>query len=358
MLNLSSETNTRTLQLVEALARQVGLLPPLPEGPPLGTVTQSIGTTGRDWSTMTEWEAQLDNAAYYSASDDAVGECYNDSQFSEAVTINGGGTIGLSSVTLTAAAGERHDGAAGTGAELNATGTLLTSTGDVEWLDVIHSVNGIATQTSGPSFRNLLVHDGTVSLNSSLIKLSAGSAVNCIYYNLYTSTGNRIVLGINPLSGIVANCTVYNIEHAGPTTGYASGIYDGDGSVTEVRNCLSLDSHAVAADFGRTFKFAVFQTCGSSDTSGQVDNIVSSDCFVSTTPGSEDLHLKSGADAIDAGTDLGTTPTGVNIDIDGRDRDAMGDSWDMGADEYVAAGGAAPTGVLSGPLVGPLGGPV
>ena len=61
--------------------------------------------------------------------------------------------------------------------------------------------------------------------------------------------------------------------------------------------------------------------------------------FVSTVGGAEDLHLKSGADCIDAGTDLGTTPTGVNIDIDGRDRDAEGDTWDIGADEFVAAAG-------------------
>ena len=80
---------------------------------------------------------------------------------------------------------------------------------------------------------------------------------------------------------------------------------------------------------------------------------------MSTTGGSEDLHLKAGADAIDAGTDLGTTPTGVNYDIDGRDRDAEGDVWDIGADEYVAVGGAiAPTSIFYGPLVGPFGGPI
>ena len=68
---------------------------------------------------------------------------------------------------------------------------------------------------------------------------------------------------------------------------------------------------------------------------GSLDSKLSADQFVSTTGGSEDLHLKDGADAINAGTDLGTTPSGVEIDIDGRDRDAEGDVWDMGAAELV-----------------------
>lgn len=53
-----------------------------------------------------------------------------------------------------------------------------------------------------------------------------------------------------------------------------------------------------------------------------------------------DLHLVSGdTNAIDRGADLGTTD-GVNYDIDNYDRDGGGVTWDIGADEYVAAGGA------------------
>ena len=66
-----------------------------------------------------------------------------------------------------------------------------------------------------------------------------------------------------------------------------------------------------------------------------------------TTAGSEDFHFKDGAQALRAGEDLGTsvTPhpgntmassdfgTPINIDIDGRDRDAEGDDWDIGADQ-------------------------
>ena len=71
--------------------------------------------------------------------------------------------------------------------------------------------------------------------------------------------------------------------------------------------------------------------------------------FVSTISGSEDLHLISTALTVNAGTDLVTTPAYVNIDIDGRDVDALGDVWDIGADEGVfAPGPSAPTGPVPG----------
>ena len=50
--------------------------------------------------------------------------------------------------------------------------------------------------------------------------------------------------------------------------------------------------------------------------------------------GASDLHLVSGSDAIDAGEDLGSA---YEIDIDGVARTG---TWDIGADQFVAAGGA------------------
>jgi len=43
---------------------------------------------------------------------------------------------------------------------------------------------------------------------------------------------------------------------------------------------------------------------------GHVENVTTADQFVSTVSGSEDLHLKAGADAIGAATDLVATPAG------------------------------------------------
>ena len=49
------------------------------------------------------------------------------------------------------------------------------------------------------------------------------------------------------------------------------------------------------------------------------------------------LHLKSISNCIDAGVDLGASPTNVAVDIDGRNRHTEEDTWDLGADEYTSA---------------------
>lgn len=58
--------------------------------------------------------------------------------------------------------------------------------------------------------------------------------------------------------------------------------------------------------------------------------------YVSGTNSLSDFHLKSGADAIDAGTDLSGTFT---TDIDGVTRSG---TWDIGADEYSAGSAGIP----------------
>jgi hypothetical protein len=77
--------------------------------------------------------------------------------------------------------------------------------------------------------------------------------------------------------------------------------------------------------------------CSSDGTADDPTNIqtgaVVDKVFANNFESSSNLHLKSGADCIDNGTDLGTE---ANIDIDGRDRDSEGDTWDIGADEYVS----------------------
>jgi len=58
---------------------------------------------------------------------------------------------------------------------------------------------------------------------------------------------------------------------------------------------------------------------------------------------SNDFHLADGSDGEDAGTDLGTTQ-GVNIDIDGTNRDAgTYDPWDCGAHEETTVAGGGST---------------
>jgi hypothetical protein len=91
----------------------------------------------------------------------------------------------------------------------------------------------------------------------------------------------------------------------------------------------NLSSDASAADDGVTGNVLINKTSAAQ--------------FVSTAGGSEDLHLKSSADARNRGTDLATTPTGVQYDIDNYDRDTNAVVWDIGADEYTAGADGSET---------------
>jgi len=80
--------------------------------------------------------------------------------------------------------------------------------------------------------------------------------------------------------------------------------------------------------------------CASTDTTADGTNCEtgiahSTSTFVNVTAGSQDYHLVSGSGLIDQGSDLSGTFT---TDIDGETRSG---TWDIGADEYVAAGGAS-----------------
>lgn len=49
------------------------------------TVTKTIGTSSRDYSTITLWEADLDDTGIYSSGDDAVGEMYYEQKLSKII---------------------------------------------------------------------------------------------------------------------------------------------------------------------------------------------------------------------------------------------------------------------------------
>ena len=348
------------------------------------TVTKSIGSGSRDYSTVTLWEADLDNVGVYATGDDAVDEMYNDSAFTESnatVTIDGGGTVGLNSVKLSVASGQRHDGTAGTGARFqHSSGTVammdlfpLAGTNKliVEWLEVdanglskLHMIESInATNGRVPVIQRLLVHGPTGS--SQLFAISCGTRDALVQNNIIYDIGPAVgstggdVYGINcdtdQANGGILNNTVFNV------TSTSSGLSDAVGirSLTDdvdkrVRNNISMETSSVggiAADF--TFSGSTngvssnnLSEDATADDGGGSDHQISktvANQFVSTTGGSEDLHLKTGSDAIDTGVDLATTPTGVNFDIDNRDRDAQNDVWDIGADEFVAVAVAAPS---------------
>jgi len=344
----------------------------------MATVTKTIGTSGRDYSTITAWEADLDSSSMmggiYGSGDDAVGECYNDSTFDEQVTIDGGGSVGLSSVKLTAPASERHDGTAGSGVRIQFSGSSASDTigflikrsqFTVEWIEMDYTnvgsqlssgVNFGAGSTQEVYVKNNIIHGiktqsnhihGIYVWHAYTDSTSSRYLLNNLVYNIDNSSTTKEASGITVPSGnwnlYIYNNTVYHVKATGSgDDAFCFSIHD---TKTTLKNNIAARPDAASASDEKCFAESGFSGSThdynlSTDSTATGTNSVTGeaygDLFLSTGVGTEDLRLKAGADAIGAGVDLGTSPTGVNIDIEGRDRDAQGDTWDIGADQFVA----------------------
>lgn len=194
-------------------------------------------------------EAALDDTSIYQSGDDAVGECYNDSDFTESTGISGGTTVGLNSLKLSVASGERHDGTQGTGARVLGAYTqgIAAINGNfsstLEWLDLDgngQNVSNLATWSSLtiPVINNLLVHDvsGDGGNYNGILSNGIRDALiqNCIVYNNTRngSASTRLIYMDGERSGAgLYNNTCYNAINSGPGEGV--GIY----VLTDSSNC-------------------------------------------------------------------------------------------------------------------------
>jgi hypothetical protein len=234
---------------------------------------------------------------------------------------------------------------------------------EVEWLEIDgNHVNGTEvgfdgnnSHTSVLSVRQLLIQ-GCQSNASTVKGLRVQRTTNAhdiVVWDLLndrnTSSASGICDGIsNSSSSRTArfqNITVHDIIKDNGSVA-AQCVTNVDAASNTYQNIIATDPEGTTS--GSKVCFTVTSPASStedhnlaSDTTangtGSLDSKASSNQFISNSA-PYDLHLKSGADAINAGVDLVTTPTGVNFDIDNRDRDAQGDIWDMGTDEYVAVG--------------------
>jgi hypothetical protein len=331
------------------------------------TITYSVGTTGRNYSTWTLWEADLNDTDEYSNRDDAVGEGYNDSALSQSnFVVNGGGTIGLGSVKMTVAAGERHEGVAGTGMELT-----LTSGGQVaqmgpntpgnitwEWFELKCTATNvtICIQSNGGgttvnTIRNFILHGlrSTGGIGFCVgIETRNGTHVhhNILMYDMECISDTQNLHGYDYNFGAsteVYNMTIHNIhQDSGSATANVYGLQAKSDVDFVAKNVVVTD--ATNAGSGSALCFdgiggnGTYTYLASSDTTaintGAVPSITTANQYISTTEGSEDLHIKNtAADIYETGVDLGTTPTGVQFDIDNYDRDTGGVTWSIGADQ-------------------------
>ena len=178
----------------------------------------------------------------------------------------------------------------------------------------------IVGRSGSPNSRAVWVSDADNKVNVTIW--------NTIAYN-HSATGSGFAAfqfggdstGFN--TAYCYNCTAYKNR-------YGLQRYGTTGGNVILKNCMSLEN--TDNDYTGTFDASSDYNM-SSNTSApgthSLHNKTASANFVSTAAGSEDLHLKYGADAINAGTSLSSVFTN---DIDGQVRSIP---WDMGADENL-----------------------
>lgn len=149
------------------------------------------------------------------------------------------------------------------------------------------------------------------------------------YWNSYEDVNNAAIV-----------VDIYNTVIIGNES-MDMGIRREDGTL-RMKNC-----YVCGGSYGAYYGTITKTTCASDDTTGDtgLQNIACDTStgaghagFTNVTAGSEDFHLKSGSALIDVGTDTSgdSAPLNFTTDIDGETRSG---TWDIGCDEYVAAGG-------------------
>jgi len=319
---------------------------------------QAAGTFKRTYSTITTWEANFDNTTVYSSSDSATGNCYKDSNFNETWTINGSSVIGLSAVKLTAPAGQRHDGTAGSGVKIRYTGgntavcTINENNVTVEYLEFDMAAgsnsNNRACVINTSAYTNVIVSKNIIynlvgSLPVALIVTQGNDSSDTRYVS------NNLVYDIDDsddrVKGFLSqssypvyfwNNTLYLIR-TGRSSKNAFAFYGGSTEEMVLKNNLAIMTTSTGAeDFAYDYSSdSNFNGSDFATATGGADDLTSltTAVFEDYDASPPDFSLASGASPIGAGVDLGTTG-GVNIDITGRDR-SSDTSWSMGAFQFV-----------------------
>ena len=318
----------------------------------MANVARTVGTVGRDYSTIAAWESDLADTSIYASGDSAEASCYADSDFSETLSING--VFDLSGIHLTCDVTQRHDGTAGSGVVIKPasagsyTVNVFESNTTISWLEINGNDSGayglrFNTGLSGCSVQNCLIHNfGSTSVSSTDVYImrnrSPVSFTNNFIFN--NTSGSSADLFVHHSDTSVAsymyNNTYYynNVGDNSSNDGYIFyGTLENEGSVAKNIVILRYDNNYWNAKHAS----ATLDYWGAVGAITGVSNVTTdtyANSFIDTSTSDPDLHLKTGCNFIDAAVDVGTSPTNVEIDINGNNRDTGGVTWDLGAHEF------------------------
>lgn len=301
------------------------------------TVTKVVATSGGDYTSLSNWEAgqQGDLVA---ADEIRVAECHIDGADSTAVTINGWTTDATRYIKITVPAEHRHAGVRST-SKYKLTSPLFN-------YEEFVRVEGLQISVAGD--RGLWSYSGT----GADIRYSDCLLYNCGSDGAFVYSGNTTFI----------NCVSMNNGGIGFKNHY--------GGTPTVRcyNCVAINNAGIGFDSTNAPTSSYFvakncysggnggddyssakvskTTCHSEDATGDTQTAFSTSSgayFTNVTAGSEDIHIGASSALINVGTDISadsywTHPSGY-VDIDGNARGTGANATDVGADEYVSAGG-------------------
>ena len=325
------------------------------------TGTVGIGS-GKDYSTIAAWISSLSDGTY-SSGDDIIGELY-DSSYDETFNIGDDpfSIGGLNSVTLRANSAHKHDGTPDSGVKITYSGSASDSSApyrvsydsytygeykvkieDIEFADFNHSADvhayGFLLSAKTTIMSRCLVNNFTSHASSTkrfrVFKQGKPRIQNCMVFNCGKTWGT---------GGVSANVQAFNLDSTAESKIYNSTVYNiFDSSFNTVWGAFYGEYiNTIIVDAGICFRVVSGSSnsnnLSSDSTAPGVNSIANKSAgtlFISTTQGSEDLHLKGLASALRRGLDLGTSYD-IQYDIDEYDRDSSVSAWDMGADQCDA----------------------
>jgi hypothetical protein len=311
------------------------------------TVLATIGTNGRNYSTLAAWAASIPATL----ADAYVGQCYNDSEFASSsgtlLTLSGHTTSATNTITLTTGPGQSfadnanrqtnaltYNRANGVGISGSAAYNPVISIADANVIlsklqirAAVDKSSVLYTQGAINFLFDGCIIDGAGSGSGygPVLGNGSGSARNCLFVLRQNTTYGII----NAAGGYLYfyNCTFvvpsdFGANAIGINSNYQSGI---------IENCAFFGLKYVT--FGSTaFTLTTCMTDVAAPPAG-CTTVAYANQFVNNTNAAGDWRLKSGATMIDAGT-TDTADIPAAIDIVGTTR-PQGGAWDIGCWEFV-----------------------
>lgn len=324
----------------------------------MGTVTKSIGTSSRDYSTLQAWEDALP-ANLVTDGNSQVGECYNDSEFVSAailLTISGETTDSTHTITLKCASGQSFKDHANKATnrlaynQSNGVGIRMTGGYDT----VINTsaanvfIDGLQVKATGAPSRALigvgcvvtnciLQSKPAASSSEQVVKLDFSSSSTSIKNSLVIADTSNACNGVLLLSGAgVFNCTVVRPSNY---TAAGSPVKSQYATAPVLNSAFFGFSSAATGSFSTDGHNCTDLSSAPGSTSNQVSKTYANQ-FVQSSTGSsvEDFRIVANtADLYDTGaTDTTNIPSAT--DIIGTSR-PQGSAWDIGAWEFAVGGG-------------------